>query len=318
MSTPNPTLTLASLLLLALAPVAAAQTAEGYELMPGRLTGTNDGITFVVRYAGNPPPVFEALQMYDQRYLHGLGDLRGTGRGKTSGPCEIGTFKIRYQDEDGSTVEGFKIVARPETAPGSRAADMTKSLFSQAVPGSPATPAGPAGFLMTVQVMGGSAVAVPCQDTFFFGMEVPVVPSGKSWPSQDGLSITASAADTLPGYSIFDWPKGGHASDYLYFLGGTPSTHFPERMVFGYALLPDAPVLQAAARHKLGTSRHGSDNGYGAAAIWPEVDPTTARGMVSADGLGIRVTDNRFAAGATFGLFLALRNAKQQNLPVVS
>ena len=81
---------------------------------------------------------------------------------------------------------------------------------------------------------------------------------------------------------------------------------FADRLCFGYNIIPDAPVLQIGARHKTGTSRRGSDNGWGAAGIFPEADATTPRGMQSADGIVVRFTDNNVTSSASGVWFLAV------------
>lgn len=319
---------LTTVLALGLATAAGAQSAlrEGLEIMPGRVTGQTPGITGVVRISltNNPDPAFEALQMYDRRFFQGIGDLRNTSGGRNPASlCEIGRINVRYQDDDLKTSENFKLVFRGESAPGSRVPDRTKTLWTQTVAGWPATPTSQAsGLLLSVQIMNpnrtANAAPVPCTETFFAGMEIPTIPNAQPW-GVDGLSIIASYADTVPGSTVFDWPKGGHASDYLYsFVWATGTGRFQNRMVFAYNLVPDAPVLQAGAFHRANSSRHGSDLGFGAAGIWPEIDPTTARGRLSTDGVVVRFTDNAATSTSTYGLYAALSTAVGQSRPIIA
>jgi hypothetical protein len=111
--------------------LAAQTTVEGYELLPGRISAPNSGVALVIRLTA---PVFEALVMYNKDYVQGLGDMTGPRRKNTTGSaCEFDTVKITAQDQDASTPQALKLVARPEGAtPGE--ADPSTTLFTQNFP----------------------------------------------------------------------------------------------------------------------------------------------------------------------------------------
>lgn len=322
------------LLSLSLAGASVAQTPqpEGYEILPGRASGNNNGISMVIRITTGG----EVLQMYDMRHVQGLGDLRGSGRGlNQNSPCEVNTVKVRYQDQNGNTSEGFKVVARGESATTPRDADTATTLFSQNVPGWPSQTATTAiSVLATVVIMDqtqtpavNSAIPVPCDGSFFVGMDIPPVPSGATWPN-DGLSITASLYDVWSPqagttYSVVDWPKGGINADPLYYCVTTAGAGFRwatttvPPFCIGINLVPDAPVLQMGALHESSTSRHGADENFGAAGYWPEADATSNRGQQSHDGVVMRITDNQLASGGAgaYGLYLSINTAQSLGLP---
>ena len=297
--------------------LAAQTTVQGYELLPGRIDAANSGVALVVRLTA---PVFEALIMYNKDYVQGLGDMTGPRRKNTTGSaCEFDTVKISGQDQDASTPQALKLVARPEGSPGQ--SDPTKTLFTQNFPARPAG-TGVAGFTATVQVMNNGAFQTPCTSTWFFGVEFPALPTGTSWPN-DGMSFPFASYEPWVGATptVSDWPKGGWNADPLYDfvigstrgrLGGTNNN----RLIMAFSLVPDTSVLQAGARHKSSTSPHGQDNGFGAAGIWPEIDKTTSRGQQSADGLVIRLTDSKATGAGAWGLFISLATASSQSLPI--
>jgi hypothetical protein len=298
--------------------VASAQiTTEGYELLPGRASSTTanaGGITLVVRATTG---VYEMLAQYDELYVLGIGDQRPLP-GSTSSPCEVNSVIFVYQDQDASTQEGFDIVARAEgTTPKAAGAE----IFRQTLPSAAAGPAAPAGYRRQVQLMGNApntVIPVPCEKTWFFGLELPLLPTNTTWPN-DGLTIAASYADTVANYTIFDWPKGGHTSPYLYYLsaGGTGGGHFADRMIFAINLLTnDAPNLQVGALHLPNTSRSGADDNYGAAGIFPEINPNNTTNPGRHDGLNVRFTDNNNGSGV-WGLYASIdQNAVTQSLPI--
>jgi hypothetical protein len=120
---------------------------------------------------------------------------------------------------------------------------------------------------------------------------------------------------------IFDWPKGGATSAYLYDLwtGGSGGRRFAERMVFAVNLLTgDAPNLQVGAVHIPMTSPSGADINFGAAGIFPEINPNNPTSPGRHDGTAVRITDNN-SGGGSYGLFASVnQNAKTQNLPIIS
>lgn len=321
-------ITLSLIAAMSLTSLASAQTTtpEGLEVVPGRATGNNPGWTFVVRAAGTPMPVFEPLMQYDERFWQGIGDLRNTNLGKNNKSlCELKAVNVRYQDQNQGTSEAFKLVVRDNG--GSATVPVAKTgapRWTQNVPGATGTGNGAIGVLTTVQAMTPGAIDIPCQKTFYVGMEIPSLPPNTTWPggaNPDGLSILASYYDAkAAGGQNGDWPKGGNGADYLYdlILPGTRG-RFSTKMVFGYNLITDAPILQVGANHVASTSNHGADHGYGAAGNWPEVDPATARGTLSHDGLVIRITDpNQGANAGVFGIYMSLASGSSQNLPIIS
>ncbi len=284
---------------------------EGLQIFPGR---GNDGQTFITRLGTPSTTRFEGLVEYPTAFFEGIGDVSGMSASKPR--CRLSHVIFYFQDQNPQTSQSFDLVMRPSRSTGNGPDLGANPVFRINNLASPPPSNGdsqPAGYGMIV-TFPGQPVAIPCNQTVFFGM---VLNGNSSWPQTDGLSLYAAYYDPLavnrtsgdnvaPRQSVpnLTWRVTGSGPTLV-------ASNNPPEMVLAYALVSQGPMLQVGAVHT--QYFHSSNTGFGVAGMYP-----TINGISRQDGLAVRITDNvRATRGGRYLLFLALNTLSSLNRPPV-
>lgn len=288
-----------------LAAILAAQTPpEGIHIYPDTLgTGTTGLTRLTFGSAGG-----EAIVQYPKSHFEGIGD--GSMASGTNNPvCSLLNLSWVIQDQNQQTAHTLGVRLRAAASGGGP--DNSKTIYAINATTPTATGTGPAAWILWFQSPINQTIA--CKGDLFFGL---VFSANSNWPNSDGLGT----------HTAFYSPTGTQKGDAV-----APRTNVPNlcweidannkvsqpstAQVLDYKLISQYSMLQVGVRHKTGQSNHGSDDGFGVAALYPSI---AGGSNGRQDGAIVRITDNPPGAfGGRYLLFLSLSTGTQLKIPPI-
>ncbi|MHC4919840.1 MAG: hypothetical protein ACYTKC_09600 [Planctomycetota bacterium] len=302
---------------------AALAAQEGIQIYPASgsnptLNGTSNATRLTFAAAAG-----EALAQYPKTHFEGIGD-RSVAGVPGNPACALAYIVLYVQDQDQTTANNFGVVLRPAASAGGPNTNNTAAIFRFLnIPGPKGTATGPAGWAVSLQFQNQGVPtpwAIPCKGDLFFGI---VLSANSKWPLTDGLSVWSAFYDPIgqavPTRKGDNVPPRKGVPNLTWEISAAGKASQPAiPQVLDYILVSPYSMLQVGARHKPGQSNHGSNDGFGAAGLYPSISGgATGR----QDGVVLRITDNPPGTAPTYGgqylLFLSLSTAPQLTSPPI-
>ncbi len=241
----------------------------------------------------------ELLNEMPQGAVAGLGD-NGTA-------CRIHSMLMVLQDEEASTQEQWRLMARPRDMT-TGGPDTSNVVFQTGALSTPPGLTGGQAWIFTVTF--NTPATVPC-DTWFYGVALNAAPL---WPGgSDGLSMHMAhyTMGTLGAHPRATAPNLGWSNDAS---ATTVSSH---DYVWAVTLNPDAPSMQVGAidpgSARVSASTGHPDTSFGVAGFFPDVS-----GAPRSDGIATRIYDAGNPGAVTGVLFSLGPNAVGAAIPGVT
>jgi hypothetical protein len=310
-------------LILCSAAVAQQPSVQGIQIFPasGRASATNGTSVATRLQFGNAAG--EAIAQYPKTHFDGIGDVSLAG-GSNNPQCALSHIVLYIQDQDRTTADKFGVAMRPAATAGGPNISNTAAIFyfPNSVTLPTATGSGAISWEVSLQFQSNSVPTprpIPCGGDLFLGA---IFNANSKWPATDGLSTWAAFYDPVAnkvtsGDAVA--PRTGVPNLTWQIAGSTPTVTQPTiAQVLDYILVSPYAMIQVGARHKAGQSNHGSNDGFGAAGLYPSI-AGGANGRQ--DGLIVRITDNPPGTTPTYGgiylLYLSISRGSQLSIPPI-